>query len=1141
MGFHASRKLLRFRFVRMAFVFVLIPCVAACAASRLALAADEPKPPAQPTTSETGKNSSAKAGESWEKLIYVPYRALKSVLADPKAAAIVPLDEYLRWLQSNRAGTSRLPIAAVVSEAHYDAKVDKDVSRIHAVLTVQSLEKHWSGATVAFGDAAIGKITSEKDRVLVRGLGQGLYALLLPDEGTYNVELDLSIAVRTTPEGRSFDFDVPTTGISTFDLTVAEPDQTVELVPRPVIEKSDSPKGQTRIRANLAATPHIVARWHPRTTTRPDAELLMTVDNLLTATVGEGVIHSDAALTYKILKGETNRVKLAVPPDERILDVSSPNGGVRAWKAVREANRQLITVDLLSGVSNQVVVDVHAERPLPADGFDVAGIDEQGHVFGIHAVDVLHESGRLVIARREGVDLSTQSEKGVVRIEAFNVLGTSVAPNSLFYKYYSPTFRLRLEARPVEPQIVCSQNTMLGFFEDELRLVSVLSYEVTRTGIFEIDLKIPDGLSIDMVESPLVRSHRVDAASHKLIVALNEKTQGALALTVRGHRDLPANGEIDLPVLEPLGTFRETGSVAAFAPEGIELVADDSKLAGAHLEPLANLQPVHGLHPAGNWSYQHRPVTIHVRTLRKPTRLTARAESTINARQESATLTAHVIFQVENAAIDTFRIAVPQSSADQAQIQSENPQAGIKQQIRDEKAVDGWVAWTITLQKKVTGSQPFLVKYDLKPESAAAAPAAKAAEKDAAKGSEKSAAAKAEFLVPLPQAQGLKNPDNSDRVPLARVDGEISLTKDASLSATVTATGGDVESIDVRELTHLDHSGYLAFRYERQPVQVRVALTKFGVQPVVETVVSRALFEVVIGRDATALYRCRYLMKSSQRQRLALDLPADAQPLGVFLDGRNIALETDPSAARSDEWKSYFVNVVRKTSSDEAMHLALQFRRPISPAPFESLAGGNLLLYFPRLGGSVNEHVAVQQMRTAIWIPKDFSIVETPVGFLPETYTQQVLGRLDLTTVGPAPAQLDQWIGGGQGALFEFPLEGEGHVYSRVGPADTIQLTWARMPISTIVVSLAIAIVAWLLRKSRWETLATLVLVAVLAAALGALADRELVWHAILAARFGLMALAAIWIIEAFRRASLRRPAAESTPAAAPAVGGGHA
>src|SRR5580704_12697737 len=449
----SSSELGRLEIVRRGLLFALV-WAAAAVVPLAARAADEPPvKPAQPTPvlvhnasalidaapADAGKTPPA-ASATWEKLIYVPYRALKSVLQDPKAAAIVPLDEYLRWLQSNRGQAARLPIAAVLTEAHYEAKLDKDVVRIHGVLTVQSLEKHWSGATVAFGDAAIGKITSEKDRVLVRGLGRGLYALLVPNEGTYKVELELSAAVRTSPEGRSFDFDCPMTGISTFDLTVSEPDQTVELVPRPVIEASDSPQGQTRIRANLAATPHIAARWHPRTNARPDAELLMSVDNLLTATVGEGVIHTDAALTYKILKGETNRVRLAVPADDRILDVSSPQGGVRAWKAVREANRQVVTVDLLSSASKELVVAVHTERPLPTDGFDVAGIDEQGHVFGVNAGDVLNESGRLIVAHREGLDVAAQSEKGVVRIDGTDVPAANRGLNSLFYKFYSPAF-----------------------------------------------------------------------------------------------------------------------------------------------------------------------------------------------------------------------------------------------------------------------------------------------------------------------------------------------------------------------------------------------------------------------------------------------------------------------------------------------------------------------------------------------------------------------------------------------------------------------------------------------------------------------------------------------------------------------------
>jgi uncharacterized membrane protein YfcA len=104
------------------------------------------------------------------------------------------------------------------------------------------------------------------------------------------------------------------------------------------------------------------------------------------------------------------------------------------------------------------------------------------------------------------------------------------------------------------------------------------------------------------------------------------------------------------------------------------------------------------------------------------------------------------------------------------------------------------------------------------------------------------------------------------------------------------------------------------------------------------------------------------------------------------------------------------------------------------------------------------------------------------------------------------------------------------------------------MPLVTVIVSLAIAVVAWLLRKSRWETLASLTLAVVLVAVLGSLIDREVVWHALLAARFGLAALAAIWIIEAFRRLTSRKPDPAlpgsppgTSPAVATAPGAGNA
>jgi hypothetical protein len=431
------------------------------------------------------------------------------------------------------------------------------------------------------------------------------------------------------------------------------------------------------------------------------------------------------------------------------------------------------------------------------------------------------------------------------------------------------------------------------------------------------------------------------------------------------------------------------------------------------------------------------------------------------------------------------------------------------------------------LQQKVTGRHRFRVTYDLKPAAAAAVRSgeAKAGEP-----------AKSELSVSVPQALGLKNADGTDLVALVRSEGELAVFKDRSLSVAA-EPGPNLEAIDARELKTLDRNAHLAFRYEKQPVQLKLAIAKYSLQEVLETVVPRALIEVVVGRDATAVYRCRFLIKSSQRQRLAVDLPGGSSPLGVFLDGKPVALENNP-VGTSEEWSSYFVNVARAKSSEESMLLAIQFRRPVSPQPFETL-GGRLKLAFPRIGGATaGDRVAVQQLRTAVWVPSRFALVRTPQDFTPESATRLREGALGVAAVGPSAAELDGWIGGSRGGLFEFPSEGNGYVYNRLGAADDVVLTWFNMAAYTLVISLAVALIAWFLRRRRWESLATVVLVVTLVAVLGALIDADLVAHLLLAARFGLVAAAAIWLIEGLRRFLARRGAERGTPPPMPIVAG---
>jgi hypothetical protein len=636
--------------------------------------------------------------------------------------------------------------------------------------------------------------------------------------------------------------------------------------------------------------------------------------------------------------------------------------------------------------------------------------------------------------------------------------------------------------------------------------------------ILELRFKLPPALKIDRVDSePMKEFHAPDGAD-ELIVSMREKTRGAIALVVTGHLPLdPAKTEASpLPLLEPQNAARENGVVTVYAPESLEVIADEKRVQGA--QPT-RVDPAAGAAPANTrlvsaWSYTRHP-EIPVRTERKPTRLTAAVATTIDIRQDLTEVVMRIDYGVLFAGIDTFRFAVPEAVADSVQIETVDAAAmPIKQKSRASDASDGWVAWTVVLQRDVTGAVPIRVRYDLKP-----------AERDKRR------------TVTVSPLRVLETPGKtagSAAIIPAAVSGELTVRKDRSLS--VVSRGDDLEPIDVRELTLLPSEGYLAYRYFKQPdalaapFTLELTATRNEIQPVIETVVGQALIEAVVTEDKSVTWRCRYRLKTSERQRLTIDLPKNIEILDTLVAGKRVDLEKGDAAA-AGEWNTFKVNVARATPSDEPFVLAFVFRAPFTESPLRG-KGGNIKLRLPRLGSAAADGrsaVAMQQMRTAVWIPREFSLVGTPADFTPERPTHLTLAQ---GAVGYAAStqELENWFGDTSGGLFAFTPSGKAYLYNRLGPADMLELSYWRTTWYTWMISGALAAIALVLARTSWANRLTIVLVAAFAAALYALRDADVVMNLIGAARFGLLAMAAFWLIHAFTRPRKTTPTIDFRP-----------
>ena len=1072
----------------------------------------------------TAPEPATKPAPLWDRLIYLPYKKLKTVFEKGDATVLIP---YLEYLQLKKGAAAMKaggpPVSAVVTESRYVARVEKDLVRIQATLTVQVLDRPWAEVPVSFGDAAVGKIKT---------IG------------------------KNDDEGRSFRFNCPPVGITTFEIVVPDADQTIEITPKRValpanvavadinddIEPGEKEVEETRIKSSLGSTAMISARWFPRTGLKPDMALLASVTNSLDVSIADGLVHTSATLNYQVLRGEIQQLRISAPLGHRILDVSAPGSKLKSWKAVDEEKRQLITVELLTAVRDAIAVEIHTEYDVPDAAFDVAGVLEDGTVNGIHAVDAVRENGLLSVAHGNEVTLSVEDQQGLIRIDAAEVAKTRRRAGSLYYKFYSPRFRLNVAANAVEPRITAQQTTRVIFGDDELKLHSVLAMNVERAGIFELQVQLPTGLTVDTVDVVGKKEHAVDTETQILTVSLTEKRQGAIQLVVTGHREFDPEADEEnqqLPLLEPLNVARETGLVYVYAPRSIEVITEEQDVSGAYPEPTSGGGNRGTAVVVSAWSYSRRPVAIPFSTRRKPTHLTADIGTTIDVGQQVVKLKTQLDYHVEFAGIDTFRFQVPEAVSDGILIETTGGAGavGIKQRSPAAEAVDGWVTWTVVMQQDVTGLQSFLVTFDLKREGetgAAGVDEAQPAE-DAAK------PASGEASVELIRVIGLDELAGRPAVVMSAIHGEVIVLKDRALAVSANATGGDVEPIDVRELqlNNLSRNAFLAYRYHKQPVSLAVNAEKHDIQEVVATVIPRALIEIVIGREKMATYRCRYRIISSERQRLAIDLPKGFEPLAVLIDGNPVTLEKNGGGDESGRagrvnplMERRFVNVARRKASDKPFYLTIQFRAPAGGGRLGSSFGGKETLPLPRIGGEESAAVAVQQLQTVVWIPEEYAMVGGPQNFVAQTHA-----RLGGSLWGPLVGQkqtnaLEAWIGGGQGGSADFPTQGHAFAYSSLSAADTIVVTFYHMSYLAWFLSLTLLLVAGLLLRTNWENKLGFLLLAGFLATLIALANADWVFHGLVAARFGIAAMLTWWLIHALAAMRRSQPPTSTTPQA---------
>ncbi len=1074
----------RRRSTRKLLALALVPTLIGLAAAQdgpAATSQDDPKAVAKPQDKKKADAKSDDPAAREEHVIYVPYKNLADVFEKQGASVLMPYAQFLEmWakvLGPLAPAPVKPPINGIISRADYSGAVDGDLVRLDAKLTVEVLGDDWARLPVQFGDAAVGRATNDDGSVLWRGVGNGNYELLAHGRGKHTVTFELVARVQASTDGKSFTLQCPPVGVSNLELTIPTGELAVHVAPRQTSEVNGGDKDKTKVQAVLGSTDRFTVTWQPKGGAAADMAGLASVSDVIAIDVGDGVVHSHATFDYQILRGALDELVVMMPADERLLDVQVP--GLRDWQAEKlegdQAGRQRLRVRLHAAAKDKLRLELRTESPIPEKEFAVA----QFQVLG-----AARESGVIAVRSAEDVGLEFVAHTGVSRIDAADVPEPLRKPRSSFYKFFTPSFRLALAASALEPRVVADSLLTVSLEKSRTTLRGDFKYDVTRAGIFAARYRLPAGFNVDDVQCEAMDRHEVTTEDDAqiLTVYLTKKVLGALAIsvTVSEPRGVQS-GDFDLPLIEPLGVLREQGLVAVIALDSLEVNSDPKKLEAARPATPAELaargfnpQPPQGSSLAAAFAFARRPVKIGLATRERPRRVLATVATTTSVKEDIVSVTTHVAYNIQFAGADTFRIAVPAAVADRVQIEGD----GIKERRKADKPEDDRsVVWTVVLHSEALGGRAFTITYDQK--------------------------------ITVPE-KGVTHEVQPVRVlDVDRETGEIAVLKDRALAIEAKQEG--LEEIDPRELT-LPAAGkdgeqpYLTYRYFRHPARLTLGVTKHELEGVVKTVVTRAYVEAVVSAEGPISVRARYMVKSSERQRLAVTLPA-TRLLGVAVAGRSVLPEKAPSpAGATADDKSYFINVARSTGPDDAFPITVVYE---APAPDDDGKLGytdSLDFRLPQFDAGVK----FQQLFVRLWLPNQYRAVGEPAGFTNET--RQVITPLGNALVQIARDNPDNWFGG-ETATFDFRTAGHSYLYSSLSAPPALGVRYWKTAAMTLVGSVGILLVGLALAFARLEAK----VLSLLAGSLGGLMA-ELFWSEAVrswldACRIGLAGVIALWLV----------------------------
>ncbi len=432
------------------------------------------------------------------------------------------------------------------------------------------------------------KVDGREATILIDG---ERFATLLQGRGRHTVTAGFEVPVERQDGPPRIELRVPPVPVSRFELTLPG-DKEVTVSPASSVVSRR--RGATTVAtAHVPLTSAVQVSWAEAVPEEVRTEVRVNAAVYHAVQAQEGVLYVKALVEVEVSRGETNVLRLEVPSDVQVDRVSA-SGAVADWRLTEASDAtRVATVFLDRQLQGRLVVEVSYDRSI-STGDSGDGPEAELVVPLLRSLDAQRQRGMVALLSGQDLALKPITDDGATRVGE-NQLPAFVRealelPVAHTYKYVETVPRLAVEAAAPERRqgrFDARIDTLVSLGEVTMKAAAGVEIDVKSGRIMELELVMPEGVSLLGLTGPSIRQHRIEpeddggSSGQRIVVEFTQEMDGRFRLEAvyerllvapeGGERNKDGQSEIEVPTLAVPAAEVEQGRIAVEALAAVEV------------------------------------------------------------------------------------------------------------------------------------------------------------------------------------------------------------------------------------------------------------------------------------------------------------------------------------------------------------------------------------------------------------------------------------------------------------------------------------------------------------------------------------------------------------------------------------------